>query len=314
VPPNFFGIALGLVGLAEAWGAAVPILGTPLVIPDVADILAATVWMGLVVAYSAQGARVILADLRDPVLAPFVPLPAIAGMLLGSALGTYALGAAKVLVTVFLAITILVGGLLMGQWILGNVEEARIHPGYFLPTVAGGLVGAFCEAQVDFRAVAEASFGIGIISWFFLGSLLFSRLFFRPALATALAPTLAIELAPPAVAGVALFALNGSRASPFACALGGYAVLMALMQVRFLSVYAKLPFSPGFWIFTFSYAVAATDALEWISVKRPVGSLPFAACVLAAITLLIGVIGVRTVVLLFRGRLFPPTPTSNWSS
>jgi tellurite resistance protein len=83
---------------------------------------------------------------------------------------------------------------------------------------------------------------------------------------------------------------------------------MALMQLRFLSVYVKLPFNPGFWTFTFSYAVAATDALEWISVKRPAGSLVYAACVLAAVTLLIGVIGGRTVLLLFRGRLFPAVP------
>jgi tellurite resistance protein len=308
VPPNFFGIALGLVGLAEAWRAAVPILGTSSVIPDAANIVAATVWLGLGLVYLAQGPRVVVADLRDPVLAPFVPLAAIAGMLLGAALGAYALGAARVFVSLFLAITVLLGGLLMGQWIVGDLDEAKLHPGYFLPTVAGGLVGAFCAAQVDLRAVAEASFGLGIISWLFLGPLLFNRLFFRPALPTALAPTLAIQLAPPAVAGVALFALNGPRVSPFACALGGYAVLMALVQLRLLSVYVKLPFSPGFWTFTFSYAVSATDALEWISAKRPTGSPVYAACVLTAVTLLIGVISVRTVVLLFRGRLFPPPP------
>jgi tellurite resistance protein len=154
VPPNFFGIVLGLVGLAEAWGAAIPTLGTSLVIPDAADILAAAVWLGLVVVYSAQGPRVILADLHDAVLAPFVPLAAVAGMLLGSALAAYSLGAARVLVVVFLAITVLMGGLLTGQWIVGDLDEAKFHPGYFLPTVAGGLVGAYCAAQVDLRSLA----------------------------------------------------------------------------------------------------------------------------------------------------------------
>jgi tellurite resistance protein len=153
VPPNFFGIALGLVGLAEAWRAAVPILGTSSVIPDAANIVAATVWLGLGLVYLAQGPRVVVADLRDPVLAPFVPLAAIAGMLLGAALGAYALGAARVFVSLFLAITVLLGGLLMGQWIVGDLDEAKLHPGYFLPTVAGGLVGAFCAAQVP-RPVA----------------------------------------------------------------------------------------------------------------------------------------------------------------
>ena len=34
VPPNLFAIALGVAGLAEAWHAAVPLLGTPQAIPD----------------------------------------------------------------------------------------------------------------------------------------------------------------------------------------------------------------------------------------------------------------------------------------
>ena len=121
-------------------------------------------------------------------------------------------------------------------------------------------------------------------------------------------PTLAIELAPPAVAGIALFALNGPVASPLACALGGYTVLMAVVQLRFLPLYLKLPFSPGFWAFTFSYAAAATDALLWISVKGPAGSPTYATCIVAAITVFVGLIGVRTIQLLLRGQLFPTPP------
>lgn len=34
------------------------------------------------------------------------------------------------------------GGVLTGQWIAAGVDHDSIHPGYFLPTVAGGLVGA----------------------------------------------------------------------------------------------------------------------------------------------------------------------------
>jgi tellurite resistance protein len=178
--------------------------------------------------------------------------------------------------------------------------------------VAGGLVGAFCAAQVHLHAVGEASFGIGVLCWVLLGSIVLNRLFFRPVLPDALVPTLAIELAPPAVAGVAYFALGGKAGSPVACLLGGYAVLMALVQLRFLSTYARLSFSPGFWAFTFSYAAAATDGLEWISREKPVGATAYASVIIAAITLLIGLIAVRTVILLVRGELpaKPPSPAS----
>jgi tellurite resistance protein len=308
VPPSFFGISLGLVGLAEAWHAAEAPLGTSSIIPDAINVLAAVVWVLLTVGYLAQGPRRLLADLSDPVLAPFVSLSAITGMLLAGALSAFAFGAGRVLVGVFLVLTVLAGGWLTGQWILSDTAEAFFHPGYFLPTVAGGLVGAFCAAQVHLHAVGYASFGIGIICWFLVGSVLLNRLFFRPGLPAPLVPTLAIELAPPAVAGIALFALNGPVASPLACALGGYTVLMALVQLRFVPVYVRLPFSPGFWAFTFSYAAAATDALLWISVKEPGGSPIYAACIVAAITILILVISARTVHLLLRGRLFPAQP------
>jgi tellurite resistance protein len=61
-----------------------------------------------------------------------------------------------------------------------------------------------------------------------------------------LVPTLAIELAPPAIAGTAYFALTAGKVDFIARALGGYAVLMALVQLRFVPLYARLRFSIGF--------------------------------------------------------------------
>jgi tellurite resistance protein len=68
--------------------------------------------------------------------------------------------------------------------------------------VAGGLAGADAAAKVHLHALAEASFGIGILCCLLFGSLLLNRLFFRPMLPPPLVPTLAIEFAPPVVAGL----------------------------------------------------------------------------------------------------------------
>ena len=304
VTPNLFSIPFGLVGLAGAWSAA-QTLGTPAAVPDAIDILAAAVWVALAVGYAARGPGSILPDLRDPVLTPFVPVAAIVGMLLGSALSAYSFGAGRVLVVVFLVITILIGAWLTGQWIVGDLDQDKLHPGYFLPTVAGGLVCALSAAQVHLRAVGEASFGIGILCWLMLGSILLNRLFLRPTLPPALLPTLAIELAPPAVAGLAYFALGGRAGSPVAEILGGYAVLMALVQFRFLPSYARLSFTPGVWAFAFSYAAAVSFGLEWIDQENPAGATIYAGVAIAAITLLIGAIAVRTVISLVRGELLP---------
>ena len=180
VPPNLFGIALGIAGLAQAWQAAVPVLGTVQAVPGALDVLAAGLWLVLAGAYLAQGPRIVLADLRDPVLSPFVSASALTAMLLAAALAKDAPAAGRVLVIVFLAVTIAIGGWLTGQWMTGGVDPDSVHPGYFLPTAAGGLIGANAAAQVHLHALAEASFGIGVICWVLLGSTILNGLFTRP--------------------------------------------------------------------------------------------------------------------------------------
>ena len=305
VPPNLFGIAFGLAGLGEAWEAARQALGLPRAVPDAIFIMAAVAWLVLIAGYAAKGPRQVLADLHHPVLAPFVSLAVIIPMILSSALATVAFAAGRAMVIFFLVATIAVGSWLTGQWIIGDLGQDSAHPGYFLPTVAGGLIGASAAAQVHLHAVAEASFGIGIVCWLLLGSTILNRLFFRPALPTALIPTLAIELAPPAVAGLAYFALTGGATNLIARAMGGYLVLMALVQLRLLPVYARLRFTPGFWAFTFSYAAAATDALQWISREKPPGETLYSALIIALITAFITAIAVRTTIAATRGQLLP---------
>jgi len=88
--------------------------------------------------------------------------------------------------------------------------------------------------------------------------------------------------------------------------LGGYAVLMVLAQARLSLVYARLSFTPGFWAFTFSYAAIAADALAWLARTRPPGETAYAIAVITLLSVFIGWIAVRTILLAARGRLFPP--------
>ena len=305
IPPNVFGVSFGLAGLAESWHATEPLLGVPQAVPNALSILAASIWSFVLVAYLTQGPKRVLADLRDPVLGPFVPVATITGMLLAAALGHYELGVGRALVVVFLVITIAIGGWLTGQWIAGDFDPGSMHPGYFLPTVAGGLVGAFSAAQVHLHALAELSFGIGLTCWLLLGSVLLNRLFFQSSLPSPLVPTLAIELAPPVVAGVAYTALTGAVSGPLALPLAGYAVLMAIVQLRFLPLYVRQRFGLGFWAFTFSYAAAATDALEWVTSKHPAGAAAYATVIIGSISSLVLAIAIRTVVAVTRGQFLP---------
>jgi hypothetical protein len=79
------------------------------------------------------------------------------------------------------------------------------------------------------------------------------------------------------------------------------------VQLRLLPRFLALRFSPAFWAFTFSWAAAATDALSWIALRRPPGATVYATVILAVITAFIGYIAARTVVLIARGQLLPPS-------
>ena len=120
------------------------------------------------------------------------------------------------------------------------IEGRAYHPGYFLPTVAGGLVGAYAAAAVHMHAVAAASFGLGVVCWLLLGSTVLGRLFFRSLLPTALVSHARDRGAAAGRAGTAWFELDRGAIDLVACALGGYAILMLLVQLRLAPVYSRL--------------------------------------------------------------------------
>jgi tellurite resistance protein len=305
IPPSFFAIPFGLAGLGDVWRVAAKLLDVTPVVADVIFIVAAAVWVILLSSYLAQGWRLVLADFDDPVLGAFIPLAVIAPMLLAAALAPSAYSAARLLVIIFFVLTVLLGGLITGQWIVTKIDEDKNHPGYFLPTVAGPLVGTAAAAVVGLHHLAEGVFGVGVISWLVLGSIMWHRLFFRPQLPALLVPTMAIEVAPPAIAGVAYFAIHHGSVDFVARALGCYAIVMALVQLRLVPVYARLSFSPGFWAFTFSYAIVAADALLWLKATRPPGATAYVIVVVTLITVLIVAIAARTIVALARGQFLP---------
>jgi tellurite resistance protein len=310
-PPNFFAIPFGLAGLAVVWRSMEDYHGAPSAIADVLFLLAALVWLVLLIGMAqraARGWKAFVALISDPVFSPFCSLPPIVGMLLAIGLEPHAAGVAKPLYLVFSIMTVLFGGWVTGQWIIDDMDESKINPGYFLPTVAGGLIAANGAAIFGYRGWGWMCFGIGMICWFVLGSVVLNRLFLAARLPAPLLPTMAIEVAPPAVAGNAYFALHGLAPTTFAYALAGYGVLMVLVQLRLLSLYRQLSFIPGFWAFTFSWCAVATFGLRWLHLKDPSGEATWSWLVTAAATVMVGVIAVRSLDLLRRGAFFPPAP------
>jgi tellurite resistance protein len=150
-------------------------------------------------------------------------------------------------------------------------------------------------------------FGYGVTCWIILGSIILVRLFTQPMLPAALTPTLAIELAPPTVGGVAWFQINGNQPDMVAFVLAGYAILMALVQIRLISIYRKAPFGPGMWSFTFSYAAAVSVSIRWLAAETVDGRQALTWLLLALLTLGIATLAAATIVALRRRNFLPRT-------
>lgn len=313
VPLNVFSVPFGLAGLGASWVALANYSSTPRTVGNALLAVAALVWLVVLAGYlryvlsdrSALGR-----DLLDPADAPFGSLAILTPMVLAAdGLYRYAPAAGRALVDGLLVLTVGFGAWFTAQWIHGPVSLDRFHPGYFLPTVAGGMIASAGAAEAGQRLLAQAMFGLGAVCWIMLGPVVVGRRLLRPPLPESLVPTLAIDVAPAAVASLAYFALDGDRVDFAAAIIGGYGLLMALAQLPLVPMYARLPFSQTTWAFTFCWAAVATTALHWLNDTRPGGYHVWEYVVVAAITTLIGSIAVRTVIAIGRGQFLPvPAP------
>ena len=311
IPLSLFGIPFGIAGLATAWAYAAK---RGLATPDIRDglsIVGAVVWFGLLLAY-LRGAgrrpwRAVAANLSDPTLGPFGALVLIVPIVLTlDGLLPHEPSLAHTIIAILIAGLVTLGSWFIGHWMSRPVSLEKLHPGYFLPTVAGGLISAAAAAACGYTRLGYVLFGIGLIFWLIIGSMILSRLFFAPTLAPALIPTMAIQLAPAPVATIAYLSFSHDHIDAFASALGGYALVMVLAQFPLLPAYRRLRFAPSFWAFTFSWAIVATAGLHWLADEHPAGWRAYSYAVLAAISLLVAAIAARSAVAIHRGDFLPP--------
>ena len=206
--------------------------------------------------------------------------------------------AGRITTGVFMAIGLLFGAWFLAQLALRERSVDAVHAGYLLPTVAAAFIAGQSAGTFGWTLLGEAAVAVGILFWLVLGTLILARMAFRPAPPAALLPTFAIFSAPPAVAGNAWFAVNGGRIDLMETMLLGTFVVLILVQLMMLGAYRRLPFTLGFWAFTFTAASSGTYTVHWLALWGGPGHAVWSWLAIALVTLLIGSIAVRSVILL----------------
>ena len=304
IPLNTFAIAFGFAGLAEVWADAGAVWGWPHQVGDGFWAVSGLAWLTLIAAHTLRGGSSqerFVDQLRHPAQGPIAALIPIVGMLMGAVLHQYSAWAGKALVVASIAVAVLFAGWIVGRWLRGEVVVTVVHGGYLLPTVAAGLLGSYAANAVGLTSLAWAAFAVGIFFWIVIFTLQLARFSALTELPAPLVPTMAILVAPPAVAGLSLMAMTHTTSGPVLDALAGITVLLFFVQTALLPVYRRTPFSIGSWSFTFPFAAVAAFFTMYFSQTA-------AASVIAATSVALVSGGVLTVaVLSLRQALAAPT-------
>ncbi len=265
---NLFAVPLGLSGLGGAWSAAATLIGAPAWPEEVLFAVGAVIWAVCSVVYLLQGIvreGSFRADLRHPGIGPFASYIPVIGIVLATHYGQYVPVAAPWIMAVFVVALAVVAAQLFAHWIVGELQIESLHPGYFLPVVAGAFIASIGLSSVNAHEAAVAAFGVGVFFWLVVGTIVTARLMTRAALPDAVKLTLAVLLAPPATGGIAWFAASGGRTGAIEFAFAGVVVIMLLVQFLLLPEYRRIPFSLAFWAFSFPVASTANFSIRWFA-------------------------------------------------
>jgi tellurite resistance protein len=298
VPASFFGMVLGLLGLGTSWRAASAVWGAPRLIGELILLAGVLVWLTVLLLYIAKwfiAPKAAQAEADHPVQGLFIGLAGVATTLASSAILPYSRPLAEVLFVVGSLFTVGFAVWRTGELWKGERDPNLTTPVLYLPTVAGGFVTAIAAVALGHQELGQLAFGAALLSWLAIESVLLQRLFVGSSLPPALRPALGIQLAPPAVGGVAAISIIGDGSNLVPLAMFGYALLQALVLLRLLSWIREQPFNASYWGFSFGATAVATLSLRLIeyshsSIAVYVAPILFIAANVVMATLVVGTI------------------------
>ena len=306
MPVPLFAVTMGHAGLGLAWRNAHTTFGLPLAVAEVLMAFAAGAFALVALVYALKLVACpggVAADFRHPVMMNFFPAISIGLLLLAAgalphdrqlAEGLWIAGAVLHLA---LAVTII------GRWIRQNTEIQHASPAWFIPVV-GNIVVPIAGVPLGYETVSWFFFGVGLVFWVPLFTIVLYRLIFHDPLPPQIAPLMFILIAPPAAGFLAYMQLNGGTLDVLGYLLAASALFIALVLGGIAGLFVRLPFALSWWAFTFP-AAALSCAMTQVHALLPgPATQAVALTALAFATAIIALVTLRTLAALVTGRLF----------
>ncbi|WP_426617038.1 dicarboxylate transporter/tellurite-resistance protein TehA [Raoultella sp. R2A007] len=306
LPAGYFGMVLGLIGMGFAWRYASTLWPVSRSIGDGLVLLAAAIWALLALAFILRAIRYpwsVVQEARHPIAGSFVSLFPATTMLVAIGFVPWLRPLSLVLFAIGVVLQLgYAAWQSAGLWRGKHPAEATT-PGLYLPTVANNFISAMACGALGFTDAGLVFLGAGVFSWLSLEPVILQRLRSHNELPAALRTSLGIQLAPALVACSAWLSVNGGEADTFAKLLFGYGLLQLLFMLRLIPWYIRQPFNASFWSFSFGISALASTGLH-LGHSHPDGFFHYLAIPLFVFTnLVIGLLIIRTVLLLVQGKL-----------
>lgn len=311
LPASFFGIVLGLSGMGQAWRVAVPLWGMPYWIGESLLLLAALVWLALLIFYVIQALRnpmVVRSEFQHPVQGSTPALLAIATLLIALAALPYSRSLAYILTAAGICWHLAFSLWHTGTMWKGGRDALDTAPTLYLPTVAGNFTSAAALGCLGHADWGWLFLGAGVFSWLALESLVIQRLLHPQAVPPQQRALLGIQFAPPVVCAMAWLILSPGSTDHWLLMLWGYGLFQLLLGMRLGSWLGAQPFSPAYWAYTFGIASATVTGLK-LALAGIGAAKILAIPVFIGANFFIGYLAVRTGYLLLTRQLLPPRST-----
>lgn len=310
LPVTLFSTVMGIAGLSLAWRRAAHTWEVPEWPAHLLFWVAVAVFVLVAALYAAKWVkhpRAARAELHHPIRMTFAPTITIALILLATAGQDLLPTVSRTLWWVGAVGHLVATVVVMSAWFSrADIGVDQMTPAWFIPVV-GNLVTPLAAPAIGSVEFAWLSFGVGLALWIALLPLLLQRVMIHErVLPVKLLPTIAIFLAPPAVAMLSWQSLTGSTADPVARILYATAmVFTALLLAQFARLH-RVPFALPYWAYTFPMAAATTASISMAAALEQTAYDIVAGLLLAATTVLAVLVSALTVRAAIRRQICVP--------
>lgn len=306
LPVNLFASAMGIAGLSLAWRQASHEFGASPLISQAIGILALVVFIVLSAGYLTKAARhpdAVVGEFRHPVAGNFFGTITIAILLLSSVVEPLNQTLAEVTWTVGMISTVALCFTIAGRLLRGKIEADKAVPAWIIPgvatldiPVAGGAMPMVWAHEVNTFALA-----IGTMIALLLFTMIMSRMIHHDPLPASMVPSMLILMAPFEV-GFLAYTNFTQRVDTFSGLLFYFGLFIFLTLAP--KVFCKgIPFSSGWWAISFPMAALAIASLKYSMYAQAWPVTAIAIFLLAMLNIVILVLFIKTLHILFNGRL-----------